>query len=89
MADMADTPERFEVHPSGAYFHGTKADLRIGDYLEPGHASNYRPGHVANRLPVRIVGEVTDWVGHSPEYLAAFRAGLDAIRRTGAAVLYD
>lgn len=145
MADMADTPERFQVHESGAYFHGTKADLRIGDYLEPGHASNYRPGHVANhvymtkvldgavlaaemavgegrcrvyvvepgddleddpnvtdkkfpgnpthsyrsRLPVKIVGEVTDWVGHSPEYLAAFRAGLDAIRHTGTAVLYD
>ncbi|MCG5434089.1 NAD(+)--rifampin ADP-ribosyltransferase [Mycobacterium sp. MYCO198283] len=145
MADIADRPERFTVHESGAYFHGTKANLRIGDYLEPGHPSNYKPGHISNhvymtkvldgavlaaemavgdgpcrvyivdpqghveddpnvtdkkfpgnpthsyrsRNPVKIVGEVTDWVGHSPEYLAAFRAGLDELRRKGEAVLYD
>ena len=23
------------------YYHGTKADLRIGDHIAPGHASNY------------------------------------------------
>jgi hypothetical protein len=23
------------------YFHGTKADLRVGDLIEPGYASNY------------------------------------------------
>lgn len=145
MAEMADTPERFVAHPSGAYFHGTKADLRVGDFLTPGHPSNYRDGHVANhvyvtkvldgavlaaemavgegrgrvyivepqghikddpnvtdkkfpgnpthsyrsRNPVKIVGEVTDWVGHSPEYLEAFRAGLEEIKRRGDAVLYD
>ena len=145
MADMADTPERFVVHPSGAYFHGTKADLQIGNYLKPGHRSNYRPEHTANhvymtkvldgavlaaemaagdgrcrvyvvepqghveddpnltdrkfagnpthsyrsRNPVKIVGEITDWVGHSPEYLQAFRAGLAELRRKGTNVLYD
>lgn len=30
---MADTPERFAVHESGAYFHGTKAQLSVGDLL--------------------------------------------------------
>jgi rifampin ADP-ribosylating transferase len=145
MADMADTPERFIVHESGAYFHGTKADLRVGDFLVPGHPSNYRAGHIANhvymtkvldgavlaaemavgtgrcrvyvvepegdveddpnvtdkkfpgnpthsyrtRKPVKIVREMTDWVGHSPEYLERFRAGLDELRRQGRAVLYD
>ena len=48
MADMADTPERFVVHESGAYFHGTKADLRVGEYLVPGHRSNYRDDHISN-----------------------------------------
>jgi rifampin ADP-ribosylating transferase len=24
-----------------AYYHGTKADLRVGDLIEPGYASNY------------------------------------------------
>jgi rifampin ADP-ribosylating transferase len=32
---------------------------------------------------VRIVGEIVDWVGHSPEKLKAMRAGLDKRRRTG------
>ncbi|MBP1823171.1 rifampin ADP-ribosylating transferase [Mycobacterium sp. OAE908] len=145
MADMADTPERFVVHESGSYFHGTKADLQVGDFLTPGYASNYRAEHISNYVymtkvldgavlaaemavgkgrcrvyivepqghieddpnvtdkkfpgnpthsyrsagPVKIVGEMTDWVGHSPEYLEAFRAGLDEIRRKGNAVLYD
>lgn len=145
MADMADTPERFRVHESGAYFHGTKADLEAGDLLVSGYRSNYRPEHISNYVymtkvldgavlaaemavgegnprvyivqptgsveddpnvtdkkfpgnpthsyrsaePVRIVAEMTDWVGHSPEYLQRFRDGLEALRRTGTAVLYD
>jgi hypothetical protein len=24
------------------YFHGTKADLKIGDFIQPGHTSNYQ-----------------------------------------------
>lgn len=142
---MAETPERFKVHESGAFFHGTKADLRVGDFLVPGHRSNYRPEHMSNYvymtkvldgavlaaemavgdgpcrvyvvepqddveddpnvtdkkfpgnpthsyrsgMPVRVVGEVSDWVGHSPEYLRQFRAGLEALARRGGNVLYD
>ncbi|WP_196248895.1 NAD(+)--rifampin ADP-ribosyltransferase, partial [Rhodococcoides fascians] len=47
---MADTPERFRVHESGAYFHGTKADLKAGDCLSPGYRSNYRPEHISNYI---------------------------------------
>ncbi len=51
MAEMADTPERFVVHESGAWFHGTKADLQVGgDHLTPGYRSNYRPEHVSNHI---------------------------------------
>jgi hypothetical protein len=32
------------------YFHGTKADLRIGDVLSPGFRSNYRPEVVMNHI---------------------------------------
>jgi hypothetical protein len=35
------------------------------------------------------VEETTDWVGHSPGYLSRFREGLEKLRRTGTAVLYD
>lgn len=41
---MAEQPVPFEVHPSGAYLHGTKADLRVGDLLRPGFASNFEAG---------------------------------------------
>jgi rifampin ADP-ribosylating transferase len=32
---------------SQTYFHGTKADLKIGDLIEPGYASNYGKRHHA------------------------------------------
>jgi len=145
MADKAVTPERFLVHESGAYLHGTKADLRVGELVTPGRRSNYDPDRVANHVyvtkvldvavlaaefahgegpgrvyivepqgavqddpnvtdkkfpgnpthsyrsaePMRIVGEITEWTGHSPEYLAQFRAGLEELRRQGLDVIYD
>jgi len=42
-----------------------------------------------SREPVRVVGEVVDWVGHSPEKLQAMRDGLDALKRRGAAQIED
>lgn len=145
MSEMTGTPERFVVHESGAYLHGTKADLEVGDLLMPGRASNYEAGRLSNhvyitrtleaavwaaefacgdgrgrvymveplgdieddpnvtdkkfpgnpthsyrsREPVRIVGEITDWTGHPPEELDAFRAGLAELRRKGLDVIYD
>ena len=41
---MTTAPTPFEVHESGALFHGTKADLRVGDVLEPGRRSNFGGG---------------------------------------------
>lgn len=34
----------------GPFFHGTKADLRTGDLLTSGFASNYRPEIVMNHI---------------------------------------
>lgn len=31
----------FEPAPPGIYYHGTRADLKIGDLLIPGYASNF------------------------------------------------
>ena len=136
---MPTEPKPFEVHESGTLLHGTKADLKVGDLLEPSRRSNYGEGRTANHVyvtatldaatwgaelargdgrgrifvveptgvleddpnltdkrfpgnptrsyrtrdPVRIVGEIVDWVGHSPEKLEAMREGLDELRRTG------
>jgi rifampin ADP-ribosylating transferase len=138
-------PTAFEVHESGALFHGTKADLAVGDVLVPGRRSNYGVGRTANHVyvtatvdaatwgaelavgegrgriyiveptgaleddpnvtdkkfpgnptrsyrtqePVRVVGELVDWVGHSPEKLQAMRDGLADLERRGLAVIYD
>ncbi|MFE5600142.1 NAD(+)--rifampin ADP-ribosyltransferase [Streptomyces coelicoflavus] len=39
-----------EVLDEGPFFHGTKADLRVGDHLTAGFASNYRPEIVMNHV---------------------------------------
>ncbi|MCT7658316.1 NAD(+)--rifampin ADP-ribosyltransferase [Mycobacterium deserti] len=142
---MTSTPLRFKMHESGAYLHGTKADLSVGDLLVPGRESNYEAGRISNhvyvtqtldaavwgaelaagdgrcriyivepqgaleddpnvtdkkfpgnptrsyrtREPVKVVGELTDWVGHSPEQLQAMRDGLADLQRRGLNVIYD
>jgi rifampin ADP-ribosylating transferase len=138
-------PEPFVVHESGAFLHGTKADLAVGDLLLPGRPSNYEEGRIMNHVymtqtldaavwgaemaagdgrprvfivepqgpieddpnvtdkklpgnptrsyrtqePVRIVGEITDWVGHTAEQLQTMRDGLADLRRRGLAIIYD
>jgi rifampin ADP-ribosylating transferase len=135
----------FEVHESGALFHGTKADLAVGDLLVPGRRSNFGAERTANhvyltatldaatwgaelavgegrgriyivepvgaleddpnltdkrfpgnptrsyrtREPVKVIGELVDWVGHSPEQLQAMRDGLADLERRGLAVIDD
>src|SRR3954471_23818640 len=39
-----------DVLDEGPFFHGTKADLRVGDLLTAGFRSNYRPEVVMNHI---------------------------------------
>lgn len=39
-----------DVLDDGPFFHGTIADLRVGDALTAGHPSNYRPEVVMNHV---------------------------------------
>jgi len=120
-------------------YHGTRVDLKSGDLIEPGHASNYGkkkkatyvyltrtldaatwgaelalgegPGRIyiveptgpimddpnltdkkypgnptksyRSREPLRVVGEVTDWQGHSPEALKAMKDHIERLRQLG------
>ncbi len=138
-------PVPFEVYEPGVYFHGTKADLAVGDLLVAGRESNFEAGRMMNhvyftatldaavwgaelaagegrgriyvveptgafeddpnvtdkkfpgnptqsfrsREPLRVVGELADWVGHPPERLQAMRDGLIALRQRGAAHIED
>lgn len=119
----------------GPFYHGTKADLRIGDLLTAGFRSNYKPEIIMNHVyftalpngaglaaalakgdgrervyqveptgtfendpnvtdkkfpgnptrsyrsqaPLRIVGELTDWVRQTPEELQKWREKLAII----------
>jgi rifampin ADP-ribosylating transferase len=61
----------------GPFFHGTVADLRVGELLTAGHRSNYRPEIVMNHIyfTARI-----DGAGLAAE-IAAELAGGDAVPR--------
>lgn len=129
----------------GPFYHGTKAGLKPGDLLEPGHSSNYGQGKKANyvyltatldaavwgaelatgdapgriywveptgpieddpnltdkkfpgnptrsyrtRHPLRVVGEVPDWAGHSPEALKSMLDHLEELKRLGIEAIND
>jgi rifampin ADP-ribosylating transferase len=69
------------VEPEGTL----EDDPNVTDKKFPGNPTpSYR-----TREPVRIVGEITDWVGHSPEQLQAMRNSLADLARRGLAVIYD
>jgi rifampin ADP-ribosylating transferase len=121
---------------TGPFYHGTKADLQVGDLLTPGGSSNYQSDLVMNHIyftalangaglaaalakgdgpervyiveptgpfehdpnvtnkkfpgnptrsyrslsPLKIVGEVTDWVRQTPEELQKWRERLANVK---------
>jgi hypothetical protein len=133
-----------DVPPGTTFYHGTKADLAVGDVIRPGFGSNFADralkhiyfsatleaatwgaelargegrgriyvveptgafeddpnltdkkfsGNMTasyrSRDPLRVVGEVEDWVGHSPEDLQAMRDGLARLDANGSATIID
>ena len=49
---MSNRPVPFEVHESGALFHGTKVNLAVGDLIRPGYPSNFASGRTSNHVYV-------------------------------------
>ncbi len=142
---MNSTNENYKALDSGPFYHGSKANLNIGDLLEPGNSSNYgerknanfvyltatldaakwgaelavgeEPGHIyiveptgfivddpnltdkrfpgnptrsyRSSEPLRVVGEVSDWDGHSPEELKHMRDHLENLKRLGVEAIND
>jgi rifampin ADP-ribosylating transferase len=71
----------YVVEPTGAL----EDDPNVTDKKLPGNPTrSYR-----TREPVRVVGELEGWTGHTPEQLQAMRDGLADLRRRGAAIIYD
>jgi rifampin ADP-ribosylating transferase len=133
-----------DVPPGTIFYHGTKADLAVGDLIRPGFGSNFVerqlkhiyfsatldaatwgaelakgegrgriyiveptgefeddpnltdkkfPGNITASYrstdPLRVTGEVPDWVGHTPEQLRAMREGLARLNAAGEAEIID
>ena len=51
----------FEVHRSGAFLHGTKADLSPGELLVPGRRSNYDEARRSNHVYVTKTLDAAVW----------------------------
>jgi rifampin ADP-ribosylating transferase len=50
-----------EPKDPGPFFHGTKADLRPGDLLEPGYSSNFGNQAVANFIYMAATLDASTW----------------------------
>lgn len=65
----------YVVEPTGAL----EDDPNLTDRKFPGNPTrSYR-----SREPLRVVGEIVDWEGHSPEQVEAMRAGIERLRQQG------
>ena len=71
----------YVVEPTGAL----EDDPNVTDKKFPGNPTR----SFRTREPVRVVGELLDWVGHPAEQVRAMREGLAELERTGRAVVYD
>jgi rifampin ADP-ribosylating transferase len=69
------------VEPSGEF----EDDPNVTNKRFPGNPTQ----SFRSRQPLRVVGELVDWVGHSPEKLKAMRDGLESLKRQGAARIED
>src|ERR1700712_5176687 len=58
---MTGTLKPFEVHESGALFHGTKAALAVGDLLLPGRLSNFEEGRTSNHVYLTATLDAAAW----------------------------
>ena len=69
------------VEPTGDF----EDDPNLTDKKFPGNPTR----SFRSREPSRVVGELHDWAGHSPEKLEAMRAAVDASQRAGKAQIED
>ena len=71
----------YVVEPTGEF----EDDPNVTDKKFPGNPTQ----SFRSREPLRVVRELDDWVGHSPERLEAMRASLAALQREGKAQIED
>ena len=83
-AELAEGENRgriYIVEPTGDF----EDDPNLTDKKFPGNPTQ----SFRTRNPLRVVGELVDWVGHSPPKLDAMRAAVEASQRAGRAQIED
>lgn len=71
----------YQVEPTGNF----ENDPNLTDKKFPGNPTrSYR-----TKQPLRVVGEVLEWEGHSPEELQKMRDHLDELKRLGIEAIND
>ena len=69
------------VEPTGSI----EDDPNLTDKKYPGNPTkSYR-----SRNPLRVIGEVTDWQGHSPEQLKTMKDNLERLKQLGVEAIED
>lgn len=69
------------VEPTGPW----EDDPNLTDNRFPGNPTkSYR-----SKLPVRVIGEVKEWKGHTPEQLKAMKEGLERLKQQGIEAVDD
>lgn len=58
---MDNQPMSSEAKDPGPFYHGTKADLKPGDVLEPGYSSNYGDRRRANYIYLTATLDAATW----------------------------
>lgn len=61
--DNKQIPAKTTVHTPfvQTYFHGTKADVSIGDYLKPGYASNFEENKITQHIYFSATLDAAVW----------------------------
>ena len=79
---LGEGPGRiYIVEPTGSI----EDDPNLTDKKYPGNPTkSYR-----SRNPLRVSGEVTDWLGHSPEQLKAMKENLERLKQLGIEAIED
>ena len=83
-AELAGGEDRrriYIVEPTGDF----EDDPNLTDKKFPGNPTR----SFRSREPLRVVSELLDWAGHSPEKLESMRAARDASRGSGKAQIED
>jgi rifampin ADP-ribosylating transferase len=79
---MGEGPGRiYQVEPTGPF----EDDPNLTDKKFPGN----RTRSFRTREPLRVIAEVEDWEGHSPEALQSMRDGVAEAKRLGTEAIND